>query len=206
MTATVRPLRSVLASGAKASRQSLNLRQEDAAIRLRRLGLSTWLRGTVAQVEVGARRVTFEELLILALAYETSVAELLEGRPGELVEITPEACLDLAAVRGLLSGRRASLEAIGPAEDTTGIGEAERTAARRLHWPVEEVVARSLAQWGRTLSEERDSRVAERKPDVPTNQVQALRGHVTRQLVAELLAAPPSSPPPAKGGVRRARR
>ena len=80
------PLREVLASGAKAARTELGLRQEDAAIRVRQLGLASWLRGTVAQVEVGARRLTTEELVILALAYETTPAALVTGEGHELVD------------------------------------------------------------------------------------------------------------------------
>jgi hypothetical protein len=44
-----------------------------------------------------------------------------------------------------------------------------------------------LAKWGRTLAEERDHRVTEqaRDDDAPRG-LQALRGHVTRDLTTEL--------------------
>src|SRR5205823_6116115 len=91
MPASARPLREVLAAGMKEARHRLGLRQEDAAARVRGYGLSTWIRGTVAQAEVGARRFALEEVLLLSLAYETSLAELIAGDDDELVELTPQA-------------------------------------------------------------------------------------------------------------------
>src|SRR5271166_5637404 len=106
MAPTVRPLREVLASGVKDARQRLGLRQEDAAGRAQAYGLTTWIRGTVAQAEVGVRRFGLEEVLLLALAYETTMADLVAGDDDELVELTPDARLSVGALRSLLSGDR----------------------------------------------------------------------------------------------------
>src|SRR5262245_60627450 len=111
----MRPLRDVLAAGVKEARQRLGLRQEDAAARARSYGLSTWIRGTVAQAEVGARRFALEEVLLLALAYETSLAELIAGDDNDLVELTPDARLSVGALRTLLSGNRTAVHEL-PAE------------------------------------------------------------------------------------------
>jgi hypothetical protein len=197
-------LREVLATGVKTARTSLGLRQEDAAIRVRQLGLPSWLRGTVAQVEVGARRLTLEELLVLALAYETTPAALIVGRDDELVELTENAWITVADLRALWTGQPAPVQAparpIGaaaaarerlkagrakPAEPT----EADRRAARRLGMTLEEATAAAMRRWGRTLAEERDRRLSERAGELSPRQLQAMRGHITRELLAELTTA-----------------
>src|SRR5437016_796074 len=102
------PLRKVLAAGLKSARTDLGLRQEDAAARIRAQGLTSWIRGTVAQAEVGARRLTFEEVLLLSMAYGTTPAALVAGEDDELVELTPRAQVSVAKLRALLSGRPVS--------------------------------------------------------------------------------------------------
>lgn len=67
-------------------------------------------------------------------------------------------------------------------------GEAEVKAARKLQIedPVEVAVA-AIARWGRSLTDERDARVlAAAPPGAQQRTLQALRGHVTRQLLEEL--------------------
>lgn len=223
MPATVRPLREVLAAGMKEARRRLDLRQEDAAARARACGLSTWIRGTVAQAEVGARRFTLEELVLLTLAYETNLAELIAGDEDDLVELTPDARLSVGALRALLSGHRADLPGLGadaidvPATRGTPrrqpgrfpdvlaeakrfgigdrsmlehaldeVGDAERHAARRLGTTPERINVAAMRRWGRTLAEERDYRLSLQGPDMPARRRQALRGHITRDLMAEL--------------------
>ncbi len=199
------PLREVLAAGVKAARMGLGLRQEDAATLLRQLGLASWIRGTVAQAEVGARRLTPEELVILALAYETTPAALVVGEDDELVELTPEAWITVADLRGLWSGRPARIKAptlpkgaVAARERLKAGGQtrrgeasdADRHAARRLGLSLEEATAAATKLWGRTLAEERDRRLAERTGELSPRQLQALRGHVTRELLAELSSRP----------------
>jgi hypothetical protein len=66
-------------------------------------------------------------------------------------------------------------------------GDAERKAARKLGV---EPIKLSVAAYGRydqSFTEERDARVAELAPaDAPPRSLQALRGHVTRAMLAEL--------------------
>jgi transcriptional regulator with XRE-family HTH domain len=69
--------------------------------------------------------------------------------------------------------------------------EAERHAAERLGISPDEVVRRSYAIWGQTLSDERDARTAERvEPDASHRSRTVVRGHVTRELLAELEKQP----------------
>jgi hypothetical protein len=69
--------------------------------------------------------------------------------------------------------------------------EAERHAAARLGWPVEDVVAVSHRLWGHGLSAERDARTETRSRAVPKNSRTGIRAHATRALLDELRAARP---------------
>jgi len=190
MAGRVRPLREVLAAGLKTTRIGLGLRQEDAAARARAHGLSTWIRGTVAQAEVGARRLTLEEVLLLSLAYKTTPAALIVGEDDELVELAVQARVPAGTLRALLSGQAVATNgppgAAAAERELDGIGDAERHAARRLGVPAEQVARAAVALWGRPLSEERDRRLADPPPDLSARRLQALRGHVTRDLMSEL--------------------
>ncbi len=69
-------------------------------------------------------------------------------------------------------------------------GDAEQVTARRLGVPHVAVVAAALATWGHGLTQERDTRAAERAgPGASTRTAQAARGHVTRELYRELVPA-----------------
>jgi len=69
-------------------------------------------------------------------------------------------------------------------------GDAERKAARRLGVPPLDLSVAAHGRYGRSFSDERDRRVAEEAPDDATPRtLQALRGHVTRAMVAELAPA-----------------
>ena len=71
------------------------------------------------------------------------------------------------------------------------IGEAEHKAARRLGVPTFAVALEARRRWGRSLSAERDRRVAaEAAEDTELRALQALRGHVSRTLLAELQGLP----------------
>lgn len=75
------PYADVLAGNIRAERSRLGINQEALATRMRALGYSAWLRQTVANVEKTRRRVTAEEVLGLALALQSTIAELM--RPAE---------------------------------------------------------------------------------------------------------------------------
>lgn len=75
-------------------------------------------------------------------------------------------------------GKRKALDA------SPFIDEAARKAARKFHVPPVTVALAALDQWGRSLSSERDRRMAE--SDIDPRRRQALRGHISRELLAEL--------------------
>jgi DNA-binding XRE family transcriptional regulator len=69
-------------------------------------------------------------------------------------------------------------------------GDAERKAARKLGVPPLKLSVGAHGRYGRSFTEERDARVAEQAPaDAAPRSLQALRGHVTRAMLAELAPA-----------------
>jgi hypothetical protein len=190
-----------------------------------------WVRGTIAMIESGRRRLTIEEFFCLPQILETAgagdlwLADLLHGAGDVHVYLTPLTVTRAAVLESMLAaesrlGRESA--AAGPVTDAPEIpGVAEvRTLARRW-WPKERgmtdpgilypvalasrgdaeskaarvlrvspvavaLAAKSL--WDRSLTEERDARVAERIGETrpPARQMQALRASETRRLLGEL--------------------
>jgi transcriptional regulator with XRE-family HTH domain len=69
-------------------------------------------------------------------------------------------------------------------------GDAERKAARKLGVEPLRLSAAAHGRYGRSFTEERDARVADQAPaDASPRSLQALRGHVTRAMLAELAPA-----------------
>jgi transcriptional regulator with XRE-family HTH domain len=67
------------------------------------------------------------------------------------------------------------------------LGEPEEHAAKRLRTFSLAVAAAARKRWDRSFTEERDRRVTEQAPaDATRRTLQALRGHVARELLAEL--------------------
>lgn len=82
-----------------------------------------------------------------------------------------------------------SYAAMKRAKDDSAL-DAEQTASRRLKVPAQTVALAAHAAWGRGLTAERDTRVAERwSSDADARSAQAVRGHVTRELYRELRPA-----------------
>lgn len=65
-------------------------------------------------------------------------------------------------------------------------GEAEQKAARKLGMLPTAVALAAQRRWSQGLTAERDKRVLERSLGESPRRVQAIRGHVTRALIAEL--------------------
>ena len=66
-------------------------------------------------------------------------------------------------------------------------GEAERKAAARLEVDLRSLAVLSVGLWGRSLTQEREARVQERTPPSAGSQsIRTMKGHVTRELLAEL--------------------
>jgi len=69
-------------------------------------------------------------------------------------------------------------------------GDAERKAARKLGVPALRLSVAAHGRYGHSFTAERDARVAGQAPaDAPPRSLQALRGHVTRAMLAELAPA-----------------
>jgi transcriptional regulator with XRE-family HTH domain len=70
------------------------------------------------------------------------------------------------------------------------LGDAERKAARKLGVPALRLSVAAYGRYGQSFTDERDARVADQAPDdAPPRSLQALRGHVTRAMLAELAPA-----------------
>jgi transcriptional regulator with XRE-family HTH domain len=80
----------------------------------------------------------------------------------------------------------ADLASIAAAERAS-MNDAEQKAARRLTVPAVAISIAAVRKWGHSLTEERMEREAERlPPDADGNAYRGVRGHVTRELMAEL--------------------
>lgn len=189
--ATVENLATLVGRNLRRIRDERGWRQEDVALRCNDAGLE-WRRSTVAAVEAGSRVLVLDEVVLLALALLVGVPDLLAG--DEHVRLGSGAVAPLAEVRGILQDAGSAHPMLW---DTPGMekgrAEADRTleanekAARKLNVSPRDLMLASLAAWGHALTIERDRRVS-KLADANGNArtVQALRGHVTRQLLAEL--------------------
>ena len=70
--------------------------------------------------------------------------------------------------------------------ERAGRGEVELKVAKRLGVDPREVSLAAFGRWGHSLTAERDMRVTAAAEGASPRTTQALRGHVTRQLVTEL--------------------
>lgn len=194
-------------------RQALGLRQDDVARRARQAGLP-WSRPTVTEIESGRRDLSFPEVLALLGVLDLDLPGLLVDAGA--LRITPRLNADGDALAGGLRGkpplksvlvvqtprgfRRAARDALASASanypdmtlgqfedvEQASAGEAEQKAAPRLGISPMDISVLAFRLWGRSLTEERDARVAERTKDTSPRTVQALRGHATRRLLDEL--------------------
>jgi transcriptional regulator with XRE-family HTH domain len=203
------PLSKVLARRLVALRTEHGLTQDDVARFARRDGLD-WSRATVASIENGRRPISLGEMLVLSLGFDIDLADWFDDlpadrpvrltenpkKPGMYADIAPgalhaafvatdegqwraAACWDSPRTRPGTSDMdvlRAEIAA----------GEAEENLARAIGIEPMELVNRSFALWGRTLTEQRDRLVDEQGGNRPPTSIQARRGHVTRQLLQEL--------------------
>jgi transcriptional regulator with XRE-family HTH domain len=64
--------------------------------------------------------------------------------------------------------------------------EAERVAGRKFKVEPMDIAVAAYGLWGQSLTAERDARVAAEEYDAGLRSIQAVRGHVTRKLLAEL--------------------
>ena len=160
------------------------------------LFLTITLRATVGDLFEGDARglvsrfnLELEDVrVILTSADSQQVLEHFEKRASELDREASERERELDQIARGLDRDRSRLDEID--SELISIAskrEAEQKAARRVGIPVEVLVGLSLERWGKPLTEERDERAeAAAKQEESSRSLQALRGHITRQLLAEL--------------------
>jgi len=195
-------------------REEAGLTQNEVAKTAGELGFE-WRQSTVAAIESGRRELSLGEFIALpfivnlldpkpspsrgrfrrlggfigggeedvALAPDAwfhdpqnNLSELLRGSPVGGQGKVPA---------GALKPRPGVEEQIRPRVEA--VLEAEQKASRSLGVDGMAVRAASYQLWGRSLTDERESRVGRRADsDVSARSLQAVRGHVTRELLAEL--------------------
>jgi transcriptional regulator with XRE-family HTH domain len=176
--------------------------QDEVASRGWQVGLP-WTRSTITALEGGRRTLSVSELVLLALTLDTSVAELMAGRGHAGLGDGSE--LALADVRSVLAGvqdnadvrkriRRVRHQKYERAMQAVS-GEAEQKAARNLGVTAQTIAEVSFDLWGRSLTDERDARVEQEGSHLSSpRSVQALRGHITRQLLRDIESLITSNP------------
>lgn len=183
----------VVGENVKRLRMARGKTQAELARLLDALGLG-WPRSTLSTLETGRRAdVTFSELVFLATALEVPLAELFAGT-GEM-RLADGLGLPSPEARRLLSGGSAPPTLVwstgtgGPADwllerpEHAAPVDADHALARRLGVDPDVVVAAARSLWGRTMTEERNRLTTPRTTgDVAMSALQAIRGHVTRDL------------------------
>jgi len=196
-------------------RTASSIRLDDVASAARRWGLA-WTRPGVAELEAGRRRLTAEELVLLPVVLNDAsgggssptLAELLVG--ADRLRLSDRASLGREQVEALLASEPppSALEPPAPADMNELIrtmareskarraqhldlliDDTEKKASKRLGVPARRVRLVALALWQQPLSAKRDELVEEMAGAAPARSKQALRGHVTRQLMESLAAA-----------------
>jgi transcriptional regulator with XRE-family HTH domain len=175
--------------------------QDDLVSRGWQVGLP-WSRTTIAALEIGKRAVELGEVILLALILNSSVADLLAG--DDVTLVGEETGIWLDDVRHvLMSDQQAAQESfpeihrrVSEAKAADGYdlvmlsanGEAEQKAARKLGVTPQTIAQAAYNKWGRSLTDERNLQVQQLDwvDETSTRQVQAYRGHVTRQLLDDI--------------------
>lgn len=195
----------------KQVREQQSKTQDDVARAARRAGLA-WTRATVAALEGGRRELSLDGIarlpsLLYALTGRHHAVRLQStDEDGAIVDVIGPDGRVLLRSEDPLIGSRLKPAVEGMAENERALrvwpnasrhefeaahiekgGDAEAKAARRFRVPSLAVALAARKVWKRSLSAERDRRVAAEAPAGATPRaLQALRGHVTRQLLAEL--------------------
>ena len=175
--------------------------KDDVAARGWRVGLP-WSRSTVAALEAGRRAIELGEVVLLAVALDTTVAGLLAGKG--LAHVGDGSKIPLSDIRQILTGDARRPRKADPHVKAriyvsrhqayervmlSAGGEAEQKAARKLGVTPQVIAEAAYDLWRRSLTEERNVRVEAKAADPETaRKSQALRGHVTRMLVREIEA------------------
>lgn len=205
------PLAKVVGDQLRKWREARGLSQNEVAGAARARGFA-WKASTVAAIEIGRRDVSLDEFLALpfvAASFSGGTPPALQtflgdGRTDVSVKLGADGFIHNEHLVALVSGQtvgndrgQVPREALSYPEGRRDLRrgweayyDAEIKAARQLHVSVLHLAQAARRVWGRTLTQERDARVAERvQPNTDPRTVQARRGHVTRVLIAELRQA-----------------
>lgn len=191
-------LGAVVGENVRRLREGQALTQHELAQVWKRHGLN-WARSKIAALEGGSRpRVDFAELVMMASGLQVAMAALLDGEGQVHLAPTP-AIVSREALRTVVDGGQLGIYRLtaGPELeaadehlygiwDRTQPAEADRELARRLDVPTDVVVKAAMDIFdGRTLTSERDRRVANLGPMTMSERM-AHRGHVTRELATSV--------------------
>lgn len=182
-------------------REAAGRSQDECAAAAQAAGLN-WTRGAVAALETGRRGLSAEEFLLLPTAMvlldgaDHTLAELFDFN-GPMIELANNRAIGPRTLRLLVQGRPVKPSKPGwqPGILSMAQREAERHAARLLGVSPEQIASAALKLWGRGLTEEREDRIdididaLEGGMSSLPRALQAARGHVTRELLADLQAA-----------------
>ena len=203
----LRTLPEVVGANVRRLREERNWTQGELARRCFHFNLP-WRRPTISLVEGGARELGMGELIVLAMVLNVTLADLfagegmvqlVQGLSGRLPEIRTMFGQSAGDAHTEIKGLSEAidhfldvdygdyLKRLSRAKYADTVArvvadarqEAEQKAAARLGVTADIVSACAHALWGRSLTEERDARVG------PGTSPQA-RGHVTRQLIADI--------------------
>lgn len=179
-------------------REALGLTQDEVARGIRALQLGKATKASVQALESGQPRATdLTELHPLCHVLSANLWDFLAGDESEWVANPGGGVSSLGTIRRqLLEGPAPFMapEALrritSTLEDRAEVDAADDAtvkAARRLEVAPEAVVDAAYECWGQRLTAERDARVASQAAEgASARTLQALRGHVTRDLLEEL--------------------
>jgi transcriptional regulator with XRE-family HTH domain len=186
--------------------------QDQAAQLLRRFGLEV-SRSALAALERGSgRTLDVGELALVCLAFKVPLDYLLTG--SERVRISESATVAAGALAAMIAGEVADVDVpatretvdveglaavkrrhrrLWPTATPAGIvraerlarGDVETKAAQRIDVDPADLSIAAFGRFGRSFTDERDARLGE-VADTSKRSLQALRGHITRQVLAEL--------------------
>jgi hypothetical protein len=173
------------------------LTQDDVARRIAFQYSLPFTRAVVDSVERGLRQLTFPELVVVLKVLDLGLEDLRGAGPvaiSDFVAVKADTLVDQIsgkdptwrfATQSTSSGRLIWRDALSGYVPEPGV--AEQKAARKFGVSPEELDSVAREFWGRSLTDERDARVQEQAPaDAEVRTLQALRGHVTRELLDEL--------------------
>lgn len=181
-------------------REQRGWRLEDAAARARSVGL-TWDWVVVSSIERGHHAISIEELLLLPSLFDLTLPELLDESDERQIAVFG-VLATTTQLRRVFSGD-GTLAAASDASPHDEIGLPEQKAAEKFGVEPEMLMRAAKHLWdGRGLAAERERRVHEAlqiesdwnevaeqeqlKTRIPARSLQARRGHMTRELLAEL--------------------